>query len=298
MLNIALEDQVRTVLQLYVEHYQDKFSDDDILSTNEWIQLRTIRDFLQSFNEATLYLQGDSTTLERVLSTIEILENMIQDAIKIAHKIKDKFMQPRLLRAEKKLLKYAIKFNDSPYYLAARVFDPECRIACFKDKDMNHLTEDGEKKLYNVQKFWERFRNQEILIPSHQSVQSIQPTLGLTEQLSAFHKARRQQIQQQTRPQSQDEFDTYISESPIPLDDQTTSLQWWTLPLQRTRFPRLSQLAINVLSIPGMSDKPERVFSGTRRRVPWDRTRTSPQTLEQSECSKDWADYKILEALL
>ena len=42
-----------------------------------------------------------------------------------------------------------------------------------------------------------------------------------------------------------------------------------------------------------MSDKPERVFSGSRRRVPWDRTRTTPQILEASECAKDWADYKI-----
>jgi hypothetical protein len=77
MLNTALEDQVRAALQLYVEHYERDFAKDDLLTTSEWIQLRTIRDFLQYFHEATLFLQGDRTTLERVLSTIDILRNMI-----------------------------------------------------------------------------------------------------------------------------------------------------------------------------------------------------------------------------
>jgi hypothetical protein len=167
-----------------------------------------------------------------------------------------------------------------------------------KDKDKNRITLEGEKKLYIVQKLWERFRDKASLLASYETQKSSEPTSESTEQLSAFHKARRRYIEEQTRPQSQDEFDNYINENPIPLDSRTTSLQWWNLPLQRTRFPRLSQLAIEVLSIPGMSDKPERVFSGSRRRVPWGRTRTSPRTLEETECLKDWADHGILGILL
>ena len=81
MLNVALEDSVRSALQLYVEHYQDDISKDDIPTTREWVQLRTIRDFLQSFHEATMFLQGDRTTLERVLESIEVLEDIIQTAL-------------------------------------------------------------------------------------------------------------------------------------------------------------------------------------------------------------------------
>ena len=86
MLNTALEDQVKAVLQLYVEHYQDDFLTDDLLTTSEWIQLRTIRDFLQHFYEATQFLQGDRTTLERVLFTIDILRGMIESAL-VCHMI-------------------------------------------------------------------------------------------------------------------------------------------------------------------------------------------------------------------
>jgi len=81
MLNVALEDKVKAGLQLYVEHYQDDISKDDILTTGEWVHLRTIRDFLQSFHEATLFLQGDRTTLERVLESIDILQDIIQAAL-------------------------------------------------------------------------------------------------------------------------------------------------------------------------------------------------------------------------
>ena len=56
ILNTALEDLVKAGLQLYVEHYQDDFLKDDLLTISEWIQLCTIRDFLQHFYKATLFL--------------------------------------------------------------------------------------------------------------------------------------------------------------------------------------------------------------------------------------------------
>jgi hypothetical protein len=81
MLNVALEDKVKAIIQQYIEHYQEVISKDDILDTSDWIQLRTIRDFLQSFYDATLFLQGDRTTLERVLESIDILQDIIQTAV-------------------------------------------------------------------------------------------------------------------------------------------------------------------------------------------------------------------------
>src|SRR5438045_6506572 len=80
MLCEAREDKVKAGLQLYVEYYEDNLKD-DILSTSEWIHLHTIRDFLQSFHEATLFLQGDRTTLERVLESVDVLKDMIQTAL-------------------------------------------------------------------------------------------------------------------------------------------------------------------------------------------------------------------------
>ena len=47
-------------------------------------------------------------------------------------------------------------------------------------------------------------------------------------------------------------------------------------------------MAIDILSIPAMSDEPERVFSGARRMVSWDRGQMEAETLEQVECLKHW----------
>ena len=45
-------------------------------------------------------------------------------------------------------------------------------------------------------------------------------------------------------------------------------------------------MAINILSIPLMSDEPERVFSGARRMVSWDRGQMEPETIEVREYLK------------
>jgi hypothetical protein len=203
-------------------------------------------------------------------------------------------MAPRLHRAQEKCATYVQKLDASPYYLAARILNPQCRTAFLKDENED-ITTEGEKKLYIVRKLWERFRDK-IPFPavSYESESISKSALQPEENLSVFHQARRKHILKQTRPQSQDEFDYYISENPIMLDSNTTAIQWWCQPIQHGRYPRLSQLAIEVLSIPGMSDKPERVFSGSRRRVPWDRTKTNAPLLEASECAKDWAEQGIL----
>jgi hAT family C-terminal dimerisation region len=207
-------------------------------------------------------------------------------------------MVSRLHRAQKKCATYVQKLDASPYYLAARILNPQCRTAFLKDENED-ITTEGEKKVYVVRKLWERFRDQtQFSAVPYESESISKSALQPEENLSIFHKTRRKHILKQTRPQSQDEFDNYISENPIMLDSGTTAIRWWSQPIQRGRYPRLSQLAIEVLSIPGMSDKPERVFSGSRRRVPWDRTKTSAQMLEASECAKDWTVQGILGILL
>ena len=52
-------------------------------------------------------------------------------------------------------------------------------------------------------------------------------------------------------------------------------------------------MAIDILSISAMSDEPERVFSGTRRTVSWERMQLGPENIEKAECLKNWHKSKI-----
>ena len=45
----------------------------DILSLEDWNQLRTIASHLVVFEGATLHLQGDRTTLERVSKSLDVI---------------------------------------------------------------------------------------------------------------------------------------------------------------------------------------------------------------------------------
>jgi hypothetical protein len=53
-------------------------------------------------------------------------------------------------------------------------------------------------------------------------------------------------------------------------------------------------MAIDILSIPAMSDEPERVFSGARRTISWERCQMGAENLEKVECIKHWKRSRIL----
>ena len=54
-------------------------------------------------------------------------------------------------------------------------------------------------------------------------------------------------------------------------------------------------MAIDILSIPAMSAEPERVFSGARRTISWDRCQLGSRTIERGECMKSWIKCGITQ---
>lgn len=57
-------------------------------------------------------------------------------------------------------------------------------------------------------------------------------------------------------------------------------------------------MAIDILSIAPMSDEPERVFSGSRRTISWDRARLRGDTVERLQCIKHWKKNRIITKVL
>jgi hypothetical protein len=51
-------------------------------------------------------------------------------------------------------------------------------------------------------------------------------------------------------------------------------------------------------TVPAMSDEPERVFSGARRTITWDKAQMEPDTIEIRECLKQWKKSKILNQIV
>ncbi|PMD49167.1 uncharacterized protein K444DRAFT_549768, partial [Hyaloscypha bicolor E] len=60
-------------------------------------------------------------------------------------------------------------------------------------------------------------------------------------------------------------------------------------------WPKLSYMAINILLIVLISNEPERVFSGARYTVSWDRGQLEAEIIEIRECLKHWKRTGILD---
>ena len=84
-----------------------------------------------------------------------------------------------------------------------------------------------------------------------------------------------------------DDFKAFIAADTINIDG-LTPLEWWCCSEQRRQYPRLSRMAIAILSIPAESAEPERTFSGARRTCSWDRLRLSCTKIEMIECIASW----------
>jgi hypothetical protein len=92
-----------------------------------------------------------------------------------------------------------------------------------------------------------------------------------------------------------DEYEHFANDQPIFIT--TSALAWWSSQPQRLAYPRLSQMAIDLLSIPAMSAEAERVFSGARRQISWDRARLGGELIERMECLKHWLTKKVLDRI-
>jgi hypothetical protein len=174
-----------------------------------------------------------------------------------------------------------LKLSQTPYYAAARILHPEHRTDWIQDPSL----------MFRVQKLWETFRRDNI--PSLSYDRTLDPKRNEAPCLDSFDKILQNLKQRTSRPQSQDEFENYCHEPPS-YDIKMPALQWWLQDTQQKRWPQLSSWAIRILSIPSMSDKPERIFSGSRRTVSWEKTAMTATTLEQLECTRDWKRGNLL----
>ena len=179
----------------------------------------------------------------------------------------------------------------SPIYTAALILNPVYRTRYIE----THWPKKWVKPvLVRVKKLWERYRDEG---PKAPIIPTTSPsTTSSSQEPEALDTYDRLALTLQSvaRPASGDEYmDFNIEESYDP--GKKGALVWWCQDTQRQRWPKLSRMAIDILSIVPMSDEPERVFSGARRTVSWDRGQLEAETIEMRECLKHWKRTGILD---
>jgi hypothetical protein len=178
--------------------------------------------------------------------------------------------------------KYYTMTEQVPVYAASLLLDPSRRAAYIQQ----HWPESWYEPAINAAKaVWEA-EHKSFIPEAPAEIQPMPPPSKRTpNQLDLI--MNRLKVKSSESKQI-DDFMTFIEAPVIDLDEDTTPLQWWCRLEQRRLYPKLSRMAIAILSIPAESSEPERSFSGARRTCSWDRLRLACTTIEIIELIGNW----------
>lgn len=93
-------------------------------------------------------------------------------------------------------------------------------------------------------------------------------------------------IMETTSQQSKSELDQYLEESLLPRVHEFDVVGWWRL--NKVKYPTLSKMARDILTVPVSTVVPELVFETGRREMDRYRCSLRPETVEAIVCAKDW----------
>lgn len=281
LLDVALN------LQEHVEWYQRKYCEnlqDDYLTPDEWGILKDTRAFLQPFWKITQLTECRYATLDRTLFTMDVLHRHYTQAFQ---KYQNNPPLRSCIAASWAVFdKYYQLTDENPAYGAAMLLHPSRRMAHIKKnwpKSWHKPVLDG------VTKYWEdHYQKLPISTTTPELRDKLQPPDEydlLARELDVVSPALNKL----------DEYQSFITQTPVAID--CSPLDWWLREEQQQRYPRLSRMAVDILSVPAMSAEPERVFSGARRTISWDRCQLGSRTIERGECMKSWIKSGITKGV-
>lgn len=96
-------------------------------------------------------------------------------------------------------------------------------------------------------------------------------------------------IMETTSQQMKSELDQYLDESLLPRVQEFDVLGWWKL--NKLKYPTLSKMARDILSIPVSTLAPDSIFDTTTKEMDSYRSSLRPETVEALICAKDWLQY-------
>jgi len=285
MLRVALK--IAPAIDAYAKKWRVDLND-DYLSPDDWELLQKIMLFLQPFYRATMETQGHNATIDLVLWTMDILVDHFETSMALY--ASNTWLCNRISKSWEVFDKYYNKTDETSVYAMAIILHPARRthyIRKFWKKQWQKPALLGAKKL------WEKYRDKGVLDLAAVIPDDLVPDVDTLE-LDEFDRIAKSR--ELVSNQVGDEYEAYIKAEPVKISG--SALNWWLADERRKTWPRLSQLAIDVLSIPAMSDDPERVFSDTRRTISWERMSLGAEVIEHGECLKSWDSAGLLTMIV
>ncbi|OAA53662.1 Ribonuclease H-like protein [Akanthomyces lecanii RCEF 1005] len=275
MVEWALRAKIRQAITVFCA--QEPALQEDTLTPADWSALTEIHKFLGPFHDATVANEGIGDSISDVLPTMDYLLHHIEAA-------KQETTLPHLAAmmetAWAKLADYYELTEDSPVYSAATVLNPSLKWA-YMERTWEDKDEWIERAKDRVGQLWrDTYRATNARPPLTASMVEH----PLEERPNGYKKWMKEQ-KSTIFHNDDDEYDTYCRE---PLVTVANPLEWWLDAVQRRRFPNLSLMAIDILSIAPMSTETERLFSKAKLTVTDRRGSMNVETLNIVECLRSW----------
>ena len=278
----------------------------DNLSSDDWFVLTEYKRILEPIWEATMMLEGDAVNgrngaIWEVLPVYEFILEQFYDLDEQYKKYPGENAQnfhTSLQLGIQKLDDYYWLLDETPAYLAAVVLHPQLKwqwIEKIWGKKKN-----GKKWIHAgraaVEDLWSR--EYKILPIDDQTDMSPPPAkrIKTNSRISQFMANGCNSTDQQPLPNElDDDYNWYISQSQVPkhVGEDFNPIQWWQS--MRKQRPRLSRMALDLLSIPAMSAKAERIFSHGGNIIRPNRASLKPNTVAAVICLKQWDSEGVIE---
>lgn len=176
--------------------------------------------------------------------------------------------------------KYYFKTDETPIYSTALLLHPSKRLKYLRQ---NWHADWHEGAIGKARQIWSQYKDYAV-----ESTPKDAPEMEMT----VFDKLARSLDVTEAENDDADELEKFMNGTPCKI--ASSPLAWWSREEQRTEYPRLHKMALDVLSIAPMSDKAERVFSSTRRTISFDRARLGAETIEMTECLGSWKKNNLI----
>lgn len=300
------------------------FRDDAELTDEDWKIITATGEVLEDLEDALMKLQGDGKPRLRKDGFVEAYGSMWDYAIAFEFLLErletwrglaDLFAHPvhfanNINHAWEKLDEYYRKLSETPVYYAAVALHPAYRWQFFEE------TWEGKPQwIYDakaaVQKVWDNEYNQ-----TNREAQAAEPAQKKRRFKSRFGQYRESHRSRAPSTPLSDLDDaassslsgpTSSSQQNGPLNEYerwqadrgeadefvTNPFEYWHE--RRKLYPRLSQMALDFLSVAPMSAEVERLFSSAGRMVTNERGHLDAKVVALCQCLRSWAREKLIQ---
>jgi hypothetical protein len=267
----------------------------DELTPEDWSILTNIMQFLQPFRRWQLVLQGHRTqgALYDVLPAMDELLLHMEDRKAAYSSLTPDPISDHMITAINNawalLDKYYNKVDETPVYYSAIALQPEMKLQWFQEEWQERPSWIVSAELA-VRSHWTS-EYQSKGPPVRTSYPST-PSITITEVANIEPNWKSKKRQRQVAD-SIDQFERFQDRGTED-DLLEGALQYWVNRLDDPRQSLLAQMGVELMSIPAMSDEPERVFSSAKLLISNVRNRLGDDIIEGSECLKSWIQQGLI----